>query len=56
MLLNVLFYLEEAPVYLVESVIGGDKSSMEEKEAVFIFLKHPYLIEKDPITGQVSVN
>lgn len=55
MLLN-YFFSEESPVYLVESVTGGDKSSMEEKEALFIFLRHPYLIEKDPVTGQVSVD
>ena len=42
-------------MYLVESVIGVDKDSTEEKESVFVILKHPYLIEKDPVTGQVSM-
>ena len=45
---------DEAPVYLVESVVGGDKNAMDEKESVFVIFKHPYLIEKDPVTGQVS--
>jgi len=44
---------DDAPVYLVESVIGVDKDSTEEKESVFVILKHPYLIEKDPVTGQI---
>ena len=47
---------DDAPVYLVESVIGFDKDSTEEKESVFVILKHPYLIEKDPVTGQVSMH
>ena len=47
---------DESPMYLVESVIGGDKNVTEDKESVFIFLKHPYLVEKDPVSGQVSDN
>ena len=41
-------------MYLVESVTIGDKDEVEEKESLFVILKKPYLIEKDPVTGDVS--
>ncbi|XP_065052898.1 serine/threonine-protein kinase 11-interacting protein-like isoform X2 [Rhopilema esculentum] len=44
---------DDASVFLLESVVSGDKNCMDEKESLFVFFKHPYLIEKDPITGKV---
>ena len=46
-------FLDDTSVFLLESVVSGDKNCMDDKESLFVFFKHPYLIEKDPITGKV---